>query len=136
MELVLPAWLFFDAGDSRPHKLLKNLGNTRAKKERRLYCAACLHSITTQDERISVNGAHEHTFTNPLGIVYHVGCFQQAMGCGSAGGATSEHSWFPGYQWKVALCLNCQVHLGWLFVASTDRFHALIVQRLTSLGKA
>lgn len=29
--------------------------------------------------------------------------------------ATPEHSWFPGYAWRMASCSTCTTHLGWGF---------------------
>ena len=80
-----------------------------------LYCANCLTPVTDEAQIIDILGSHSHTFTNPAGFVYTVGCFKSAEGCTMHGQRTSEHSWFPGYQWRLALCLHCQQHLGWLF---------------------
>lgn len=30
---------------------------------------------------------------------------------------STEFSWFPGYSWQILLCNNCQVHIGWKFIA-------------------
>ncbi|XP_022788151.1 uncharacterized protein LOC111328060 isoform X3 [Stylophora pistillata] len=29
--------------------------------------------------------------------------------------AFEEHSWFPGYAWRVAVCPQCGAHMGWSF---------------------
>jgi len=135
MEFILPSSTFFD-----PHSEKKRKEKTdthlaeKAKKEKRLFCAACRHPVTHQDERIIVQGAHEHRFTNPQGISYHVGCFREAAGCAPSGEATTEYTWFKGYAWRIASCAHCQVYLGWYFQASADYFHGLIVDRLTSVG--
>ena len=44
---------------------------------KRLLCAACATPITTDANRISVNGGHAHTFTNPNGVTYQITCFQK-----------------------------------------------------------
>ncbi|MEK7222678.1 MAG: cereblon family protein [Pseudomonadota bacterium] len=135
MEFILPASMFFD-----PHseKKRKEKINTRlaekTKKEKRLFCAACRHPVTHQDERIIVQGGHEHRCTNPQGITYHIGCFREAAGCAPSGEATAEFTWFKGYAWRIAYCAHCQVHLGWRFQSDGDYFHGLIVDRLTSVG--
>lgn len=36
------------------------------------------------------------------------------------GAPTLEFSWFPGYTWQLALCGQCNAHLGWKFVAGPD----------------
>ncbi|MBI5783748.1 MAG: hypothetical protein HZA69_08390 [Gammaproteobacteria bacterium] len=137
MEFILPSLMFFD-----PHseKKRKEKTNTRlaekAKKEKRLFCAACRHLITHQDQRVPVQGGHEHTFTNPRGITYHIGCYREAAGCSVVGESTAEFTWFLGYAWRVALCANCRTHLGWEFRSDSDYFHGLIVDRLTSASPA
>jgi hypothetical protein len=95
-----------------------------------LVCAACLQAITSTSARIEMSGSHAHTFSNPHGIVFHIGCFAVAPGCGEASEASTLHTWFPGYAWQVAVCRGCGVHLGWLFRSGDSRFHGLIFDRL------
>ncbi len=95
-----------------------------------LYCANCHKPVTDQDQIIDISGSHSHSFTNPAGYVYTIGCFQSAEGCQVHGHKTNEHSWFPEYLWQLAFCLHCQQHLGWLF-SNSDTFFALILSRLT-----
>lgn len=33
----------------------------------------------------------------------------------SHGEAVEEHSWFPGYAWRIAVCPQCGAHMGWAF---------------------
>lgn len=135
MDLAYPGLLWFDTeGEAQRSAKLASRLEDRPKKERRLFCAACRHPITHQDERIRVNGAHEHTCTNPAGFTFHIGCFREAGGCAGLGAATPEHSWFAGYAWKVAVCARCARQLGWRFEAPGDRFHGLILERLTSVA--
>lgn len=132
---LAPTLLFFDPQAEEDKKpAVKRSAATRSKKEKRLFCAACRHPVTHQDQRIPVQGAHEHRCTNPHGITYHIGCFHEAAGCATIGEATLENTWFPGYAWRIALCANCRVHLGWRFQSPDDYFHGLIVARLTSTG--
>lgn len=131
----VPTLLFFDPQTGEDEKqAVKTRANIKPKKEKRLFCAACRHFITHQDERIPVQGEHEHRFTNPHGIAFHIGCFREAGGCSAIGAATTEYTWFPGYAWRIALCANCRAHLGWRFQSEDDYFHGLIVDRLTSTG--
>jgi hypothetical protein len=133
MELALPGLVFFDP---RGSAALEEGASARAKeavrREKRLFCARCRHPITHQDERIRVNGGHEHTCVNPAGYTYTIGCFREAGGCSAVGEPTHAHTWFPGYAWRIALCARCEQHLGWRFQSDRDRFHGLILDRLTS----
>lgn len=99
--------------------------------QKRLLCRQCRMVITSPDLRTSVQGAHGHTFANPEGLVFQIGCFQAADGCRHVGPATDEFTWFQGFYWRIAVCRNCQAHVGWLFFSSgNDRFYGLILDRL------
>ena len=94
-------------------------------------CAHCGHEVTTLSERIEVSGAHSHSFANPHGYVFEVGCFNSAAGCRPAGPPSNEFTWFAGYNWRLALCGRCLSHLGWFFVSpGSPGFIALVLDRL------
>lgn len=104
----------------------------KPKGEDLIFCRKCRHIITRPAEAIQVNGQHQHTFANPHGQIFEIGCFQMAEGCGYIGQKTTEWSWFKGFSWKVAVCGKCRAQVGWLFVGSKelDTFHGLILERL------
>jgi len=115
----------------RPEEVPEDL--TSDEDEELILCRHCGRPITRPAERIEMAGAHKHTFANPHGIVFEIGCFRSAFGCGYSGPTTDEFTWFQGYRWKVAVCGSCTVHLGWLFLSSgSDTFHGLILDRLKS----
>ncbi len=94
-------------------------------------CRQCHQVISSHDQRITRDSAHEHTFANPNGMIFKIACFQLVTGCAYAGPFSQEFTWFKGYQWRVVVCTMCVTHLGWLFVSgSADRFHGLIIDRL------
>lgn len=97
-----------------------------------LVCASCLQAVTTRSAQIEMSGSHAHTFANPHGIVFHIGCYAVAPGCGTASEPSTLHSWFPGYAWQIAVCHGCTEHLGWLFRSGDSHFHGLIFDRLAS----
>lgn len=135
MNLAVSPVLFFDPQQKakRAPRSLRRADDALAR-ERRLFCFRCGHRITDQDWRIAINGAHAHTFTNPHGLTFHIGCFRDAPGCAETGTATTEFTWFPGYAWCIADCAHCGVHLGWQFTSSQDRFYGLIHDRLSAGG--
>ena len=98
-----------------------------------ILCKQCGRVITHEKNRFAIHGSHQHTFANPHGLVYEIGCFHAAPGCIHEGSLTAEFSWFAGFQWKIALCGTCLTHLGWLFVSSSNRFNGLILDRLVSI---
>lgn len=98
-----------------------------------LLCRRCRRLITRTSERIEMQGAHQHAFANPHGLVFRIGCFQSARGCAYTGPLSPEFSWFMGYSWRIAVCGSCLNHLGWLFVPSTGAaFNGLILDQLVS----
>jgi len=135
MEFAPPHPYFFKPDKRRGSNPQSAHGaQARSAADRYLYCVHCRHRITHEDERIAVQGGSEHTFTNPHGLVFRIGCFQNAAGCTPIGMPTPEHTWFAGYTWRIALCEHCQTHLGWWFDRPTDRFCGLIVDRLSASG--
>jgi hypothetical protein len=99
--------------------------------DRFIRCGQCLTAIAREEDEISMGGAHRHTFANPNGIVFEIGCFRSAGGCKYAGAPTGEFTWFPGWDWRIAVCGKCLSHLGWLYVSpGKDSFAGLIVDRL------
>jgi len=95
-----------------------------------LRCAVCDHRITDRAYRREMAGAHEHTFVNPAGFQFHIGCFVAAPGCKHVGATNEAFSWFPGWRWQVAICGNCHGHLGWIFRLGGEQFHGLITSAL------
>ena len=100
-----------------------------------LACRACLQPITNVAARTEVGQAHEHTFANPDGFQFHVGCFARATGCASVGEPSTYWSWFAGYSWQVELCSACREHLGWLFRNEGHAFHCFVLDRLVEVER-
>ena len=95
-----------------------------------IFCAACSHVIAHTQDRIEVQGALEHTCTNPYGYVHRFGCYREAPGCAVIGGTHSADSWFSGYRWRLAHCGGCDAHLGWAFEKPDQGFFGLILNRV------
>ena len=96
-----------------------------------LGCRRCRFPITSRGDAVDVDGGHQHTFFNPGGVLFEIGCFAAAPGCGVSGAPTSEFSWFSGFRWRYASCLQCAAHVGWHFASSQgSSFFGLIVNRL------
>lgn len=73
---------------------------------------------------------HEHTFANPHGIIYRIGCFRNAPGCSVLPEEYKEFSWFDGFAWSHAMCSSCRTHLGWKYDRSGECFFGLVLDRL------
>lgn len=96
-------------------------------------CRFCLQVITFPGERHAQSGAHTHTFANPHGFVYEIGCFREAPGCRTEGPLLTEFSWFAGYAWRIAVCRRCMNHLGWRFQNGPTPFYGLILKHLVEI---
>jgi hypothetical protein len=98
-----------------------------------LYCTDCGHLITRSRWAISIDG-HERVFINPAGRVFRICCFSEAPGTTDVGAFTSEHTWFPGFEWNFAICTACSTHIGWQFLAQgqSKSFLGLMKTALTT----
>jgi hypothetical protein len=114
---------------TRPRVKKAERNQSAGKEKRTLVCKACGHDITSDGERISINGQHVHTRMNPAGFEYTFDCFREAPGCRQVGTPSYEHTWFAGYCWQIAVCAGCGEQLGWLF-RNQDGFYGLIKDRL------
>lgn len=133
---VMPGCFFRLPADGQVDQKLKSAIEDEVKEKeadngKSILCRQCFQVITSEDDRMQVQGAHFHTFANPGGIIYPIGCFRSVKGCSCIGPATEEWSWFKGFSWRIAVCSTCLTHLGWLFLsASQESFHGLILSRL------
>lgn len=102
--------------------------------EEKLFCRRCGHRVTGGRWRSSVGGDHEHTFFNPAGQVFRIGCFREAPGAKPVGPPSDEFTWFRGYRWRMAFCTACATQLGWFYAGEgpPPAFFGLILERLTT----
>lgn len=97
-------------------------------------CRCCNQAITSEGQSTEIGKSHYFRFTNPLGVSFNIACFRNAPGCSLMGNATVDNSWFAGYRWQIAVCAECQEHLGWYYQNLKQRyFFGLIPERLHHL---
>lgn len=119
-----------EPGSADPAAHTATADETENDQEKALLCLICSAPITTAAQRIEKRGKHLHTFFNPAGIVYEIGCFQEAPGCLVYGPGSTEFAWFAGHSWRIVYCSECLEHLGWIFSGAEGSFFGLIVNRL------
>jgi hypothetical protein len=103
----------------------------QGSEERFLLCIFCNNRITRSEQRVEINGSHQHLFINPAGEHFRIGCFTGAAGCRPDGYATSAYTWFAGFSWRIAICSLCGMQLGWYYqAAGGQNFFGLILNRL------
>lgn len=130
--------LFRISSDGKPGAKTRRVAGPDTRRESAtdeydfLLCRQCRLVITSRSEKIAAGGQHTHTFANPHGIIYEIGCFKSADGSDPIGLPSCEFSWFGGFQWQIAVCRSCLAHIGWMFskVDSDDAFFGLILDRL------
>ncbi|OQX19051.1 MAG: hypothetical protein BWK76_05675 [Desulfobulbaceae bacterium A2] len=101
-----------------------------ADDEESLRCSLCQLAITSPAAAVSRRDRHQHTFCNPMGLVFEIACYAAAPGCLVHGQPSNEFCWFEGYVWQLGACRRCHAHLGWHFSAGDDAFFGLIRDRL------
>ncbi len=103
----------------------------KSEEEKYILCIQCKNKISQPIYKMNHQGTFDHTFLNPAGDVFHIGCFKRADGCVVIGEASLEWTWFQGCQWQVALCGHCLKHLGWYYQSETVLpFFGLILDAL------
>ena len=124
-----PDWL-----GQRVHPVTQDDDTTAQQPVHPVRCRRCGQSVTTPSERVYPLGEHIHERCNPHGYCFRFGCFGTAWGIATIGEATAGDTWFPGYRWRIVLCLGCGNHLGWRFQGSEGKelnlFYGLILERL------
>lgn len=109
--------------------LKERLKENDRPKEGYVFCLACSHVLAHANDRLDIDGSHEHSFSNPHGFTHHFGCYQEALGCAIEGPTVAADSWFPGYLWRLAMCAECGQHIGWLFERE-DHFYGLLIDKI------
>lgn len=127
----MPLHALQGTGDSTATETLaRDKTGEEPEEPRSLVCKTCGTAITSRECAIEVSGSHRHTFMNPGGIVFRIGCFSGASGCYIMGEPTGDYTWFPGYAWCYVICSGCFSHLGWHYSSGEGGFFGLILDRL------
>lgn len=111
---------------------MDGLGGNGAKAYK---CSTCGAVVTSSDRLLAINGTNRHHFINPMGLHCEFYTFASCPGALPLGAPTEAYTWFPGYDWCLALCLHCREHLGWQYVAASRKerpseFWGLLVPHL------
>lgn len=103
------------------------------RRQKRLICKTCSSHITSAEHRTVIDQSHRHTFFNPAGAVFEIGCFRHANKCNPVGRPSGEFSWFASMVWTPVVCSECLSHLGWLFEGNSRKFYGLILRQLVEV---
>ena len=108
-------------------------GKIQPSDDKKVFCRKCHGTVADIQDRIRINNSDYHLFSNPLGIYFRVLCFSRADGVFTITEYVEEHTWFSGYSWSIALCRNCNAHLGWHYKSGDSVFYGLIADRLAGV---
>lgn len=134
IELQMPLWSKSRTSNpQKPAKITAKVPDPLSLEEEQwIVCRKCQSQITRPSERTMVNGAHQHTFANPSGIVFEIGCFLKVRNCTLVGHPSTDFPWFTGHSWQITVCAGCLTHLGWMFSNQQgQQFYGLIIDRIT-----
>lgn len=131
LQNPVPLWAYVTEGDKKKKKKSETQEKEKEDIEGFILCVQCENKITRERFKREVQGGHQHTFLNPGGMVFEIGCFKEAEGAVFVGDPTSAWSWFQGYTWQTAICSQCLSHIGWFFRKSNEHeFYGLILNML------
>lgn len=128
--------LSFDQSDSDYQLTTRKKNRKRSREDDSgIFCRQCKTKITRHSNAVELHGLHFHVFTNPEGITFEIGLFDQAE-CAAVSPAILEHTWFAGFAWQIVICRTCQAHLGWRYSKpDSPVFYGLIMDRLVDRDK-
>lgn len=89
-----------------------------------LGCSHCHKHICdiTDIFSMSVHGP-QGIYVNPSGTVHDMLTLTTVKNENLSyyGMASTEHTWFPGYAWRICNCNTCHQHMGWKFIATNKK---------------
>lgn len=92
-------------------------------------CGLCHTCVANDQDRFSIDGKSEFTFSNPEGVWFEILTFSETRRCEQGGAPTLEHTWFPGCAWSWCHCGECGQQLGWFYTGAQE-FVGLIKARI------
>ncbi|CAL7937660.1 unnamed protein product [Xylocopa violacea] len=129
--------LNYDCAISRLQREIKYLLNDKI-----FVCSNCDSYIGKQSQIFPMSKeGPQGTYCNRAGIIHETVTLYHAQGLRLSESEPSiEYTWFPGYAWIVAMCKNCDTHMGWKFIAVQNNlkpktFWALTCKSLKSKEK-
>jgi hypothetical protein len=96
------------------------------------HCSICGAKIALSSAIVTISGAEQHSFVNPMGIRFNFRTFAACENVLIHKDLFLQHSWFGGYGWRFLYCAACLQHLGWKYDAvgkydSVASFYGVLV---------
>jgi len=114
--------------------------NSDDKDEKSYHCSRCGAFIADSGAIISIQGAKDHSFVNPAGVLCNFTTFAHCHNVLVDKDLYLRHSWFSGYGWRYVMCGACMQHLGWHYDAVRKgarprSFFGILVETVDSVGQ-
>lgn len=85
-------------------------------------CKRCSTQIASYSDIFAMaKGNVNANYCNPAGYIHETLTVHKTLedSVRIVDRPSTEFSWFPGYAWQIAVCMRCQSHIGWKFIAVT-----------------
>ena len=94
-----------------------NTQKEEKKEETRFYlCRQCSNPIANIGDEVSIGDIPIDTMQlNPHGFIHEIFTIRSAFHVIIVGSPVPADSWFPGYMWRLCICAECMLHLGWSY---------------------
>lgn len=100
-----------------------------------LLCGFCHAPIVRIHDTLPAGENQPFRYVDSDGIPLQVGCYRQAPGCDIVGQAVPAPLRFRGFSQQLAVCGDCNEHLGWHYQRGEQRdFFGLILDKLIRAG--
>ena len=137
-----PLWtvhrsLYLKTNDKTETPDENTVDNSAESKEQKYYrCKKCFIPIAVQGSECSVGTQASSTIQiNPHGYLHHVLTIKDAFNIFLYGSLTPADSWFPGYSWRLCICIQCISHVGWSYHQANTTKHEFIGLRRDAIIK-
>jgi cereblon len=87
-------------------------------------CKRCRNKIAIYNDIFAMSkDSVNANYCNPAGYIHETLTVTKTLdgAVRMVDRASVEFSWFPGYAWQIAICSNCQTHVGWRFIAVVNK---------------
>lgn len=86
------------------------------KKSAHFACSTCQGVLCQKSDVFSMSrSGPQSSFVNPSGFIHDTITVRKAAGLVKTSNWSSQFTWFPGYQWRMAHCARCHRHIGWCY---------------------
>ena len=91
--------------------------NDNEEQEERFYlCRQCSNPVAKIGDEVSIGDIPIETMQiNPHGYIHEIFTIRSAFHVIIVGSPVPADSWFPGYMWRLCMCAECMLHLGWSY---------------------